>query len=196
MIYKIELIQGPIRARMCGFGEKDRRPIDPPPIIKLILPDETNVKKEFNKLQSFIVHCDLYSDPDTKCSNIKGNNQQNVRNLVGSLVASPQLLLDENDQYGIFFLFLDLSVRTEGKFLLKFTLFCINDSVEATPATQSLFSNMFDVFPPKRFPGMTDSTNLSKAFAKQGVKIAIRKSERGSINQGYQDTIEEEEEGS
>lgn len=25
---------------MCGFGEKDRRPIDPPPIVKLIVQQE------------------------------------------------------------------------------------------------------------------------------------------------------------
>lgn len=33
----IEIIQNPIRARSCGFGEKDRRPIDPPPILQLFI---------------------------------------------------------------------------------------------------------------------------------------------------------------
>jgi hypothetical protein len=29
--------QQPVRARMCGFGDKDRRPITPPPCIRLIV---------------------------------------------------------------------------------------------------------------------------------------------------------------
>lgn len=35
----IKIVQQPLHARMCGFGEKDRRPIDPPPIVQLILDD-------------------------------------------------------------------------------------------------------------------------------------------------------------
>jgi hypothetical protein len=31
----MEVVQQPQRARMCGFGDKDRRPITPPPILKL-----------------------------------------------------------------------------------------------------------------------------------------------------------------
>lgn len=37
----IEIVQNPIRARCCGFGEKDKRPIDPPPILKLTAEDES-----------------------------------------------------------------------------------------------------------------------------------------------------------
>ncbi|GAA6005708.1 hypothetical protein JCM10207_005302 [Rhodosporidiobolus poonsookiae] len=33
--YILEVVQQPVRARMCGFGDKDRRPISPPLIIKL-----------------------------------------------------------------------------------------------------------------------------------------------------------------
>ena len=37
------MVQNPVRARCCGFGEKDRRPIDPPPILQLFIekPDGT-----------------------------------------------------------------------------------------------------------------------------------------------------------
>lgn len=40
---KIVMVQNPVRARCCGFGEKDRRPIDPPPILQLFIerPDGT-----------------------------------------------------------------------------------------------------------------------------------------------------------
>lgn len=35
--YRLEVSQEPVRARMCGFGDKDRRPIDPPPVVRLIV---------------------------------------------------------------------------------------------------------------------------------------------------------------
>uniref|UniRef100_A0A1D1XQ09 Velvet domain-containing protein n=1 Tax=Anthurium amnicola TaxID=1678845 RepID=A0A1D1XQ09_9ARAE len=38
--YTLRVSQQPLRARMCGFGEKDRRPIDPPPIVQLVVTDE------------------------------------------------------------------------------------------------------------------------------------------------------------
>ncbi|OMJ21215.1 hypothetical protein AYI69_g5922 [Smittium culicis] len=33
--FDLEIVQHPLRARMCGFGGKDRRPIDPPPAVRL-----------------------------------------------------------------------------------------------------------------------------------------------------------------
>lgn len=38
--YELVVCQQPLHARMCGFGEKDRRPIDPPPIVQLIVKQE------------------------------------------------------------------------------------------------------------------------------------------------------------
>lgn len=38
--YELVVCQQPLHARMCGFGEKDRRPIDPPPIVKLVVKQE------------------------------------------------------------------------------------------------------------------------------------------------------------
>jgi hypothetical protein len=44
-----------------------------------------------------------------------------TRNLVGSLVASASKLYDLSGELGIFFVFQDLSIRTEGQFRLKFS---------------------------------------------------------------------------
>lgn len=43
------------------------------------------------------------------------------------------------------------------------------------PELASCFSSRFKVYSAKRFPGVFESTPLSKAFAEQGVKIPIRK---------------------
>lgn len=39
----------------------------------------------------------------------------------------------------------------------------------------AVFSDVFQVYSAKKFPGVCDSTDLSKCFATQGIKIPIRK---------------------
>lgn len=43
------------------------------------------------------------------------------------------------------------------------------------PVLASVFSDVFHVYSAKKFPGVIESTPLSKAFAIQGIKIPIRK---------------------
>ena len=45
----------------------------------------------------------------------------------------------------------------------------------SAPVLASCFSQMFQVFSAKKFPGVIESTPLSKCFATQGIKIPIRK---------------------
>lgn len=43
------------------------------------------------------------------------------------------------------------------------------------PVLATAFSDVFTVWSAKKFPGVKESTPLSKCFATQGVKIPIRK---------------------
>ena len=45
----------------------------------------------------------------------------------------------------------------------------------SAPILASSFSSVFQVFSAKKFPGVIESTALSKCFATQGIKIPIRK---------------------
>ena len=45
----------------------------------------------------------------------------------------------------------------------------------SAPILASTFSDVFQVYSAKKFPGVIESTPLSKCFAMQGVKIPIRK---------------------
>ncbi len=45
----------------------------------------------------------------------------------------------------------------------------------SAPVLASTFSDVFQVFSAKKFPGVIESTALSKCFATQGIKIPIRK---------------------
>ncbi|KAK3356159.1 velvet factor-domain-containing protein [Neurospora tetraspora] len=120
-----------------------------------------------------------------------------TRNLIGSLVCSAFRLTDTNDKIGIWFVMQDLSVRTEGVFRLQFSFVNVGlptplpsgSSGSSTginqskaPILASVFSEPFQVFSAKKFPGVCDSTALSKCFATQGIKIPIRKEGANSKN--------------
>lgn len=50
------------------------------------------------------------------------------------------------------------------------------------PVLASIFSESFTVYSAKKFPGVIESTELSKCFALQGIKIPIRKDgARGNV---------------
>ena len=58
----------------------------------------------------------------------------------------------------------------------------------AAPVLASVFSDVFQVFSAKKFPGVIESSPLSKCFALQGIKIPIRidavKDVKGGISAG------------
>lgn len=181
--YTLIVSQQPLRARMCGFGEKDRRPIDPPPIVQLVVTDEKgnpDTGANLRMLQNpfFVLHVTLWSEDGRDERNVISNPPKTTRVLMGSLVSSPAILKNTTGEQGCYFCFPDLSIRTEGKYTLKFSLMklgtedrLINTRTEIIATT---YSDPFTVYSAKKFPGMTESTELSKAFAKQGLKIPIR----------------------
>ena len=50
------------------------------------------------------------------------------------------------------------------------------------PVLSTCFSDPFQVYSAKKFPGVIESTPLSKAFASQGIKIPIRKDGPKQLN--------------
>ncbi|CAG7983232.1 unnamed protein product [Penicillium nalgiovense] len=274
--WSLQVVQQPIRARMCGFGDKDRRPITPPPCIRLIVRDaQTDKEIDINEIDTsfYVLTVDLWNADGTSEVNLvkhsatspsistamsssyppppqsvsptyPGYNQnqypvgyppqmnnyyggqqvayQNqygqpvtypqyysggqmppsmspaaqpvtggpggmfTRNLIGSLSASAFRLTDPDNKIGVWFILQDLSVRTEGTFRLKMSFVDVGTSAETSngapvinhgtaPVLASVFSEPFQVFSAKKFPGVIESTQLSKCFALQGIKIPIRK---------------------
>ncbi|KAL8931941.1 MAG: hypothetical protein Q9216_007017 [Gyalolechia sp. 2 TL-2023] len=112
-----------------------------------------------------------------------------TRNLIGSLGVSAFKLTDTENNMGIWFILQDLSVRTEGIFRLKMNFVNVGSPSGSTspsngsaPVLASCFSKAFQVYSAKKFPGVIESTGLSKCFATQGIKIPIRKDgPRGNI---------------
>ncbi|KAJ2700794.1 hypothetical protein H4R19_005450 [Coemansia spiralis] len=100
-------------------------------------------------------------------------------NLLGDYTASSSIVEDEHSVRGCFFVFSNLSIRLEGRYCLRFMLVKlpsmrdIYESMMPKPLA-TIYSDAFDVYSIKTFPGMIESTPLSRALAQQGLKIPIR----------------------
>jgi hypothetical protein len=188
-------------ARACGFGERDRRVIDPPPILQMTVTDPTATPEQIRayvRQPYSVVHCVLW-DPinnrdDTAMPGTTDKRQQ--RRLMGTLVASPFVGKDEHNNEGCFFTFPDLSVRTPGAYSLKFSLVVLD--VErmregwSEPIRCNVWSETFQVFNAKDFKGMRASTELTKTLKHQGCLISVKKGNAKS-GVGARDRDEDDE---
>ena len=197
--HRLTVRQQPIAARACGFGERDRRVIDPPPIVQLTLDGFNPTSAEDVKELQWplnVVHCALFSasgpssNPSTSddVTAISDPHDGKVsRRLMGTLVANafvgvdPEAPNDDdpNARIGSFFVFPDLSCRQGGLYRLRFVLISLNVESLATgsetPRSAMVFSDVFEVFSAKDFPGMRSSTLLTRELKRQGANVAVKK---------------------
>lgn len=96
--------------------------------------------------------------------------------LAGTLVSSLHRLKDQQNNDGAFFVFGDLSVKIEGTFRLQFNLYQMRDGECVHIASET--SDPFFVHSAKNFPGMAESTALTRCFSDQGVRLRLRKEPR------------------
>ncbi|KAL1921356.1 uncharacterized protein VTP21DRAFT_11072 [Calcarisporiella thermophila] len=176
--YDLIFRQQPKQSRMCGIGEKaDRRPIDPPPIIQLKVVDlaeKSQEKSGFLQNPYFFMYASLVSEDCSKELHLLPDGK--TRTTTGSMVSSLYHLKDADNTDAAFFVFSDISVRMEGRYRLKLSLFeFFGNEVHHC---RSIYSDVFTVYSAKKFPGMEESTFLSRSFADQGLKIRIRKETR------------------
>ena len=201
--YRIELRQQPIAARACGFGERDRRVVDPPPILQLSIDDPTATQEDKSaKLRTLafsVVHCTLWNPAtDTDDSAMPGSSdKRQQRRLMGTLVSSPFVGLDEHDVEGCFFTFPDLSVRTPGTYCLKFSLVILDPGNmgpgSKVPIRTTVKSNIFNVYNAKDFGGMRPSTELTKRLKHQGCLIQVKKGNAKTNGSHPRDEDEDED---
>jgi hypothetical protein len=183
-MYDIIIRQQPIAARACGFGDRDRRVIDPPPILQMLVRDPGATPAELDTKMRYpfsVIHCELWNaeldHEETTMPEISERPPQ--RRLMGTLVSSPFVGRDEFGVEGCFFPFPDLSCRTTGKYRLKFVLVVLNPATMRTgdrlPFRATVLSDVFEVYPAKTFPGMVPSTELTKRLKEQGCLISVKK---------------------
>jgi len=98
--------------------------------------------------------------------------------LTGTVVSSLYSLKDTDNSQGGFFVFGDLSVRKEGYYRLEFTLYELKLGDRECWMLNRVLSDRFQVFSQKEFPGMAESTFLTRSFSDQGVRLRLRKDSR------------------
>lgn len=145
----------------------------------------------------FFLYASLHHDvdPHTRV------NTQNGPPVLTGLPVSSMILLDRPEEAG-YFIFSDLSVRHEGRYHLTFSLMeevkddRDKDDDEAMSGTDEITgpdmgssgrhfqlrtnvqTDVFDVFSAKKFPGLQESTALSRTVAEQGCRVRIRRDVR------------------
>jgi hypothetical protein len=213
--YSLQVIQQPERARACGSGAKssaDRRPVDPPPIVELkVFEGEQDITFGYNA--NFFLFATL-ENARTIAPGRGPAAAPSFPVLTGTPVAG-MAYLDRPSPAG-YFIFPDLSVRHEGKYRLSFALYEeLKDQKDMDPEDRSLNAHAqggidahvshrlevksapFVVFSAKKFPGLSESTALSRMVAEQGCRVRIRRDVRmrRRENKSNKDWDEFEEDG-
>ena len=200
----MQVLQQPQRARACGSGAKssaDRRPVDPPPVVELKIYDaETRHDLTFAHNANFFLYTTLESA--RAIAPIRGSSVPAPYPVLTGTPVAGMAYLDRPVPAG-YFIFPDLSVRHEGKYRLSFNLYeelkeerdrdltsgmgnLDSNLLRSNPMAPRGFvhfrlevkSEPFIVYSAKKFPGLAESTNLSRVVAEQGCRVRIRRDVR------------------
>ncbi|KAI9166820.1 RYP2-like protein [Paramyrothecium foliicola] len=187
--FRLRLRQQPKAARSCGFGERDRRVIDPPPIVELMIESPTLSEEEirtYRCYESYIMSCSIWDESGQRDASYMPEEYRHQRRLMGSLVGTPFVGKDEHGKEGCFFTFSDLSCRTPGSFRLKFSVIMIDPiragMIRHFPILTEVQSDVFTVYNAKDFPGMVASTQLAHSLKAQGCILQLKKGNDKSKN--------------
>ncbi|KAI1633923.1 velvet factor-domain-containing protein [Biscogniauxia mediterranea] len=203
--YQLEVLQQPERARACGSGPKssaDRRPVDPPPVVILRVFEGETFEGARDITFDYNVDFFCYASLEHARPMAHGRVQTPAATSPPVLTGFPVsgcCYLDRPDPAG-YFLFPDLSVRHEGRYRLVFSLYELikeeQDQDRDAPEQDKddismsglnagdanhrmdLKSADFVVYSAKKFPGLTESTTLSRTVAEQGCRVRIRRDVR------------------
>lgn len=187
--WQLTIRQQPEAARACGFGERDRRVVDPPPILELIVRDKTT-GAVVEDAAILAMHCTLVNaDTQADASQFEAHpDGPTTQRLMGTCVASAFPGKDERAKHGVFYVFPDLSCRTPGNFRLAFRLMRIDPQYMhvggKAPTVARITSDRFEVFTAKEFPGMKPSSNLLKALRKCGLNVGVKKGRESTKAKG------------
>ena len=169
--------------------------MDPPPIVELkILEGEEGDERDvtFSVTANYFLFSTL-----EQARNIapgRGSQGQNQLTVLTGTPVAGMVYLDRPKPAG-YFIFPDLSVRHEGKYRLSFSLYeelkdSKDEDKDSDPSKPNgagdahvthrleVKSVPFTVYSAKKFPGLTESTALSRMVAEQGCRVRIRRDVR------------------
>lgn len=182
----------------------DRRPVDPPPVVELRIYEGQTWEAAQDKDITFVYNGNFFLYATLEHARVMAHGRvqtpaANTPPVLTGMPVSGMAYLDRPLQAG-YFLFPDLSVRHEGRYRLTFNLYeetkddkdkdpDTPDAKPLAPGTNSATGGSFDfrmevkskdfvVYSAKKFPGLSESTNLSRMVAEQGCRVRIRRDVR------------------
>jgi len=172
---RILIRQQPVQAKQSVVFDRERRPLEPPPIVQITFGQLTG-QETMTCLQSpyYFMTARLVT-PDSTLDHLNLCDEDDEV-LTGSVVSSLHRLKDIDNQDAGFFVFGDLAIKIAGVYRIHFSLFEMSNGQVITRDT--IATEPFTVYSPKQFPGPLESTFLSRTFADQGVRMRIRKEHR------------------
>ncbi|KAL2912638.1 hypothetical protein HK105_207854 [Polyrhizophydium stewartii] len=188
--YRLVWKQQPDRARMSGFAMRDRRPLDPTPILQVV-PATDSKPPSFGDAPYLIAHISLWNADMTHeftCSHAQADasddrseaapdvslSSQQKQVLLGNMMSTCHVLKDLGGTRGMFFVFPDLAVRLSGTFRLRATMYDLRGSLVGMGPVAHADTGLVTVYSPRAFPGLSELSELGKSFTAQGVRIHTR----------------------
>ncbi|KAJ1956568.1 hypothetical protein EC988_001278 [Linderina pennispora] len=189
-MFKLVIVQQPIRARMCGSSDKDWRPVSPPPVLKLVLYDHDGNSVIDEEEELTVVELP-HNTNSKRISAAAKSRKRGVtqfgsalepgleleNNLLGDYTASSSIVEDEAGEKGCFFVFPNLSIRLEGRYRLRFSLIKLPSMDDyqqpmVPMCISSISTNAFDVYSIKTFPGMIGKGNMGHQMPTRSLCLA------------------------
>lgn len=177
--------------------------MDPPPVVELRIYEGQTWEQAQDKDITFVYNANFFLFATLEHARVMAHARgtpatTNTPPVLTGMPVSGMAYLDRPLEAG-YFLFPDLSVRHEGRYKLTFNLY--EETKEdkdkdqnpesqppipgMTPATGGSFdfrmevkSQEFIVYSAKKFPGLAESTALSRVVAEQGCRVRIRRDVR------------------
>ncbi|KAK4127254.1 hypothetical protein N657DRAFT_677902 [Parathielavia appendiculata] len=173
--FELAVRQQPKYACVAIGKGKERKPIDPPPIVQLMVNPRKDPARTFLQNPYLILTARLIRKGDEDQDEQTGPKESD---LTGTLVSSLYSLKDTDNSQGGFFVFGDLSVRRVGTYRLAFILYELKLAEKECWLLSRTVSDPFVVYATKTFPGLAESTFLTRSFSDQGVRLRLRKDSR------------------
>lgn len=166
--YLLTVKQHPERAKAANAKDKDRKPIDPPPILQLDVdpsqdPLQVYITSPYLFVQTFLIGPND-SDPDPDMNTLAGNT-----------CTSGHVVKDDRGVHNMMFCLNDISVKKEGTYRLRFCLFKLNTTTGEVEKLTSVCSEPFTTYSGRHFPGMSESTSMTRLLVDAGVRLRLRK---------------------
>lgn len=103
--------------------------------------------------------------------------------LSGSIVSSLHRLRNTDNRDVGYFVFADMYPKDPGEYRLLFSLYeMAREGAPSFVELATIESAAFPVWPIKSFPGLKQSTYLTRAISDQGVRVRLRKDSRQSLS--------------